>query len=543
MPPQRGWLPWQLAALILGTVFILWPMLAPLAELWSQPGGWSVWSEGGRVSVRLLNTLLVMIGSVLLALAMGGLAALLLTRTDIPFRRGWVLLLGLSFFIPLPLYTCGWSLIIQFANEPIPAFWKYDWQRLLAAVWLHGQIGVPWAALIIGLGLHWVEPELEETALLEGTYRSVLRRVIWPRCRPFIGLAALAVAWTTWHEFTVTDFVKVNTLAEEVYLQLNSGREEAARAVAIALPACVLVALLCRCALGAWRRNCPPRWPGTIARRRLSLGKSQWLALLTLLLITFCLVLVPLGGLIVKAGMVYAPNHAPSWSIVTLVDRVGSSVLTNHEMLVQSVVVAIATGLLTSVTVLALIWLTRPLPRAEGFVWTMAAVLWSIPGPVLGLGLLTVIQTLIELPGARWLSPWLYSEPSPVPYVWAAWLRLLPLAWAAAWPIARLIPPAWEELAILDGAGPGRILRGIYWPSLARPLLWLALAVAVLSLGEISASKLIVIPGYTPLAHHIFQQLHSGMDTEVAALSLTLMLPVVLVGVVLAVWRPAARPA
>src|SRR4029079_7277481 len=194
----------------------------------------------------------------------------------------------------------------------------------------------------------------------------------------------------------------------------------------------------------------------------------------------------------------------PGWSLLTLIDRIGTTAVTNHKMLIQSLVVAIATGLLTAVTVMGLIWITRRSPQAEGFVWSMAAVLWSIPGPVLGLGLLIVIQTLIDLPGGSWLSPWIYSEPSPVPYIWAAWLRLLPLAWAAAWPIARLIPPAWEELAILDGAGPGKLLRVVYWPSLARPLLWLGLAVAVLSLGEISASKLIVIPGYTPLAHHIF---------------------------------------
>src|SRR4029078_6175698 len=104
----------------------------------------------------------------------------------------------------------GWSLIAQFANQPMPALWDTPW-KLLAAVWLHGLLGVPWSVVISGLGLHWVEPELEETALLEGTYLSVLRRVIWPRCRAFVGLAALAGAWATWHEVTGPEFVHAKT--------------------------------------------------------------------------------------------------------------------------------------------------------------------------------------------------------------------------------------------------------------------------------------------------------------------------------------------
>jgi ABC-type spermidine/putrescine transport system permease subunit II len=60
--------------------------------------------------------------------------------------------------------------------------------------------------------------------------------------------------------------------------------------------------------------------------------------------------------------------------------------------------------------------------------------------------------------------------------------------------------------------------------------LGVTLAIGVLSLGEISASKLVTTPGYTTLSHHIFQQLHSGLDTEVAALALSLMLPVLVIG-------------
>jgi ABC-type Fe3+ transport system permease subunit len=57
---------------------------------------------------------------------------------------------------------------------------------------------------------------------------------------------------------------------------------------------------------------------------------------------------------------------------------------------------------------------------------------------------------------------------------------------------------------------------------------WLraALAVGVLSLGELSAGKLVETPGSTTLAHVIFEQMHRGVPSDVAALCLVLLIVV-----------------
>jgi len=523
----------MLAAVLL----ILAPMLAPLVDLIERPGAWDVWSEWDRLLPLIGNTLLVMAGSAVLALVLGGIAAFLIVRTDVPGRRAWALLLAVGLFIPLPLLTCGWYLLAQFADWGLPALWP-AWQRILGAAWLHGLLGVPWSALVIGLGLAWIEPELEETARLEGPWSAVLWRVTWPRCRPFVALAALLVAWTTWHEIVVTDFFKVNTLAEEVFLRLTAGGDEPAAATASALPWCILFALFCWRALRTWRRDCPPRWPNNRRLLPISLRRYRWNGAAWLFLAVAGVMFIPLVGLIAKAGIVYDAPHPPRWSTTMVIQQIAERVQVNGDMLLQSVTVALLTGALTAFTVLFLVWGTRRSPRAEAAVWATAAMLWAIPGPLLDLGLQQVIMTLVQAPGGQFWSAILYSHPSPLPNVWAAWLRFLPLAWAIIWPVARLIPPAWEELALLDGATAWSRFWTIYWPSLARPVLWLALAVAVLSLGEISASKMITTPGYVPLAHHIFQQLHAGLDGEVAALALTLMLPVLLGGLAATLWRP-----
>ena len=57
------------------------------------------------------------------------------------------------------------------------------------------------------------------------------------------------------------------------------------------------------------------------------------------------------------------------------------------------------------------------------------------------------------------------------------------------------------------------------WPS----CLYAALAVTVLALGELSASKLVETPGDETFAHAVFTQMHFGIGGPLAALCLILL--------------------
>ena len=200
-----------------------------------------------------------------------------------------------------------------------------------------------------------------------------------------------------------------------------------------------------------------------------------------------------------------------------------------------------ATGVAAAGIAVLLTWLMRHQVRWERGVWGLAAVLWAMPGPLLGLALLTFLQWLFLLPGGDWLKPLFWSRPSPLPNVWVCLLRFGPIALAVLWPLARQVPRELEEAAALDGAHPWQRFRLVVLPALWQPALWAALVVATLTLGEISASKLVTTPGYTPLAHHVFQQMHAGADTDLAALCLVLLSVVVVGGMAVAVWRPWRR--
>lgn len=541
MHSDRSWISWRLATLLVGILLIVAPIAFPLIELLRTPSAWKVWAEWDRMALLLANTLIIAAGSSLLAIILGGITALLLIRTTLIARWFWGLLLSAGLFIPLPMLMSGWYLIAQGAGAPLPALWPYE-ARITGTIFIHGMLGVPWAVLVLSLGLLWIEPELEEESLLYASFPVVFRRIILPRCWPFIGMAILLVSWPSWHEITVTDYFKVRTLAEEVFLQLNDGSsQEGANAVAAVLPLCIVLMLAAGWMMRWWRDRCPPSWPSNARQQRYAFGKWQLAGQLWMLLMVSLLLLVPCMGLVMRAGMEYGGPGGSTWSLGAVVHRVGGIISSQASMLLHSIVLASVTGMLTAGSVVILVWMARGSHRLESLFWWLAALLWALPGPILGLGLLSVIQWLISTPGGSLWSAWLYSEPSPVPNIWSSWLRFLPLAFLALWPMARLIPRQWDEAAWLDGATPWQRLRALYLPRLCRPALGIALGVALLTLGEISASKLVTTPGYLPLSHHLFQQIHAGADTEVAALSLTLLLPVLftvlMVGLTLVVRR------
>jgi ABC-type Fe3+ transport system permease subunit len=129
----------------------------------------------------------------------------------------------------------------------------------------------------------------------------------------------------------------------------------------------------------------------------------------------------------------------------------------------------------------------------------------------------------------------LYYGPSPVPVFWACLVRFFPFAVALLWPVVRLLPPELRDAARVDGAGPAQELRHVVWPLTCLAWARAAGAMAVLSLGEIGAGKLVETPGSTTFAHEIFNQMHYGVTNDVAAHCLVLLAAVAVGGALVAV--------
>ena len=136
-----------------------------------------------------------------------------------------------------------------------------------------------------------------------------------------------------------------------------------------------------------------------------------------------------------------------------------------------------------------------------------------------------------------WLNRALYQGPSLLPALWAAGLRTFPYALALLWPAVRLVPAELAEAARADGATPFWELRHAVWPLAAPAFGRAALAVTVLSLGELSAGKLVATPGGETFAHEVFKRMHYGVTNHLAALCLVLLAMVAVPGAALAAWR------
>lgn len=530
---EKGWWYGRTMAFCLGLVLIIIPCCLPIIELLRMPSAWGVWSESGRMIRLIFSTAGIALSSSLLALVLGVVTAFLLVRTNLAGKSIWVILLGMVLFIPLPMLLSGWYIILQQCGASMPALWPME-ARWLGTILLHGLQGLPWVILIMSLGLFWIEPELEEEMQLAAPFHRVFRRVILPRCRPFVGMSVLMVSWITWHEIAVTDFFRVHTFAEEVYLQFNSGgKDQAARAMAATFPWCLIFILFTLYLMNWWRWRCPPQWPSQTRLQKFRLSSNQTAAQIWMLGIISLLIIVPLAGLLFRMGH----QWEGSWSLTHCMHCFKRVFHQQNGILLHSLLMALLTGLLTAATVLVLAWLARGSSRWENTIWWVAAILWTQPGPILGMGLLDYILTLVQMPCGNWISPWIYSEPSPIPTMWAAWLRFLPLAWLVVWPVMRTIPREWDELAVLEGATPWQRFQLHEWAVLIRPSVIITIGFALLTLGEISATKMVTTPGYLPLSHLVFQQLHSGADAELAALSLTLMIPALFAAIVTALFR------
>ena len=520
------------------------PLLAPFVELCAFPQAWAVFYEADRMAELAGTTALLLAGTVAVAVPLGTLLGLLLFRTDLPGARVARFLLLTTLFLPLPLVASGW----QMAGHLLPraGLLESGWAaRMLQGISLHALLTLPWVMLLTGLGFLWVEPELEEDALLAAPPWRVFWQVTLPRNRAALGLAALYVTLFCWGEITLTDLLRLRTYGEEVYTQLVAGNDtEVARAVAVSLPPLLLLLPLTLGVLSRWRRTCPPRLHVLRPARVFLLGRGRWLALVMVWGLVVLVLGVPLLGLLWRAGLRYATVTQPGppvWMAGLVLERFVDQWRVQAKLLGESLLLAGATGVAAAGIAVLLTWLMRHQVRWERGVWGLAAVLWAMPGPLLGLALLTFLQWLFLLPGGDWLKPLFWSRPSPLPNVWVCLLRFGPIALAVLWPLARQVPRELEEAAALDGAHPWQRFRLVVLPALWQPALWAALVVATLTLGEISASKLVTTPGYTPLAHHVFQQMHAGADTDLAALCLVLLSVVVVGGMAVAVWRPWRR--
>ena len=324
------------------------------------------------------------------------------------------------------------------------------------AAFIHAMAALPWIVLLGGVGLRSVEPELEESALLDLPAWRVLVQVTLRRSAGALAGAALAVAVLTAGDMTVTDLLQVRTYAEEAYIQYQLGHGPEAAAAVTLLPLLVLgtlVALMARGLLGAD----PARLASAVGAGKVwRLGRWR----------------VPLGVFVaVTAGPIVA---LPLYSLVWWAGRVGGKATLGQGPHWSLGGLA---GTLRAATADA----AGPLAVQPGLVGARRHRRRSCwPGPWPGSAGRPASGVASSSPASpspsprrdrsrawRWCSPTsgvpVFDSPSMI--VLADVVRTLPFALLVLWPGLRTIPPAWLDAAAVDGHGEWGQIRRVALPA------------------------------------------------------------------------------
>jgi iron(III) transport system permease protein len=495
-----------LAALVLGAVALISP---PLTR---------------RV---MANSAILALGSAAIALPVSTLLAVLLARYELPLRRAAMALLGLLLFLPLFVQVSGWDAAIGKLGWYTLA-WSTGDRPLLsglpAAIILHGIAAIPWATLIVGLGLATVDARQEEAALLDSAPLGVLLRITMPQVWAFLVAGGLWIAVATASDMTVTNIYLIDpaemTYTEQFYMNYSTAADAKQAALAV-LPGLVSLVVLILATLWMLAVVASERTLGSrIERVALAAGRGTWALAVLLWGVILTLITVPLASLIIKAGFVVVQSdgqRARGWSAAKAWEVVRTAPSEFRDEFLWTLTIAISAATLALLLAIVLAaparrggWLS--LPAIAACVLALAT-----PGPLVGVLLMRAFN-----------QPWsplliyLYDRTALVPVIAQA-MRALPIAVLVVWHSLATLSDDELAAAALDGAGPLRRLAAIVlpqrWPALAGA--WLAaLAIAA---GDLAWSHLVMPPGIETVQRRVFGLIHYGADEQVAGICLVVV--------------------
>ncbi len=472
----------------------------------------------------ILNTLLVCCGCIVAAVPCGAALAVLLVRTDLVGRR--VLAVGLGSQLATPLYVFAGSWNAGFGGQ---GWWplsqvvavKFDLAAFFAVIFIHAAAAIPWVVLIVSCGLIWSQRSLEESAMTEQGNRGVLFHVLLPGLRPWLALSCMWVCVPVLTEMVVTNLYQVPTVAEQVYLDASRGTVSP-----LTYPVAVVLCMLPIVASFVVFGRKLPAWSEVIARAcqhvpsTLRLGGWKLVTSLASWFVLLILIGLPIVNLIVKAGwQPYVDANGMTrygWTFARLIATARESFQLFHAEFYWSAMLAAASA--TASLGLAVILATLARSRVRRFsISLLMLVMIGTPGAMVGV----LCISLFNRAEPAFVGE-LYDRTLAAPIL-AQQFRLLPLAWMLTLGITAMIDRRSWELARGDGLSYLQTARTVLLPQTGRSWVIAWLILALVSVGELSTTILVLPPGVTTLSKRLFEMLHFGMRHQDSGLCLVLI--------------------
>jgi iron(III) transport system permease protein len=440
------------------------------------------------------------------AVALAVPLAYLTTRTDLPGRRIWAVLVTLPLVVPS--YIGAYLLVSAFGPrgflqdalsplgvEQIPSIYGFPGAWLALTLFTF-----PLVLLPVRGALGRLDPQLEDAARAMGRRPlEVFRTVTLPQLVPAIGAGALLVALYAMSDFGAVSIMRFNSFTREIYINYNASFDRTSAAALGAVLVLLMLVLFVVYARfrgrGAYHRT----GPGAARRATpIPLGRWRWPAL------GFC-------ALVVAVALALPVGVLAYWAAKGIGDSTFSTLAGNagNSLLAASAAAAIAALAAICVAVLA----TRFRGPASAAIERASYAGYALPGIVVALALV-FFGTRVALP--------LYQTLAMLVFALAA--HYLPLAVGPMSASLLQVSPRVEEAARGLGRGPVEVFRTVTAPLVAGGFLAGTALVFLHAVKELPATLLLAPIGFETLATDVWRQTSVGFFEAGALPALVLLL-------------------
>ncbi len=291
-------------AILVGLLLLLPPVYIFVRAAESIPDAIKVLTKVGTFWT-LLRTISLSLTVTLFAALISIPLAWLTTRTNLPGRRIWAVLLALPLVIPsyvgayLFVSVFGPYGMVQGWLEPLGIERLPDVHSFWGTVLVLTLMSYPYILLSTRNALNKTDPALEEAARSLGyTPFETFRQIVLPLIRPGIVAGALLVALYVLRDFGAVSVMRYNTFTRVIYIQYQSFLSRSL-AAALAIPLILMTLALVIFELRLRRQHEQTHKESGAQRPppQHALGVWKWPALLFCGLIVFLALGVPAGGL------------------------------------------------------------------------------------------------------------------------------------------------------------------------------------------------------------------------------------------------------
>ena len=452
-----------------------------------------------------INSILVALFTTIFSLLFGLPLAVLIARTNLPFKKYIKYLYITPIFIPPTLIAITW---ISLAGS---AGWLYS---IPGSVCILTLCYFPFVTLLSISGLSVVNRDLEDAAGLEFTKLGVLRHVTIPYAANYILSGAIFVFVCALSNYEVPALLGVRTFPVEIFAQF-SAFYNTKLAVLYSLPlvaaATALVLVMGSLMSGKDYVAVGRHWREP---RVMPLGKrTKTTALLFAGALLVTSVILPLATLLKKAGGLKVYGKALNLSL--------------NELIFSFTWAFIGATVITLVSFIISYLLARKEGRWRNLLYYLSILPFAIPATVCGIA-------LIKLFNKPYLNI-LYS--TPLILLIGYMIRFSPFTIRILESAIRHVDRSFEEEATLEGAGLFRRLFMILAPISRHALATSWIVAFAFIMGEIGLTVLVIPPGHSTLILKLYTLMHYGSGSLVAGLAV-ISVVVILIPIAIVARRP-----